>query len=330
MTRGNVSESVHFVDALVIDDKGEIVTSFGDAESCLTFPRSSIKMMQALSFVESGAFHQWALDAKYLSLACSSHSGQDLHTELVMDWLRKMDHQENDLVCGAHDPYHDETSRSLIRREQRPTRRHNNCSGKHTSMLCTLKTLKISHQDYHQYDHDLQVRLRRVLTELTCENMDQADWGVDGCGIPTYATSLKGIANGLRAFLPEQKNLSLDRKEATTLIRKAVLAEPVYIGGQGDFCSDVMALAQGRILVKSGAEGVFAGCLPEMGLSFALKVRDGQARAAKVATAELLRQLNALSDESFLQLSRHTQPDVKNWEGLKVGKIFVPPAAILS
>jgi L-asparaginase II len=118
--------------------------------------------------------------------------------------------------------------------------------------------------------------------------------------------------------------VSQDRASACQVIREAVLKQPYFVGGEGDFCSDLMMTATPRLIVKSGAEGVYAGVLLQEGLSFALKVRDGHARAARVATSFLLRKLNGLSEAEYLKLSSHTEPDVKNWEGQSVGKIFVP------
>lgn len=322
--RGNLTESVHLVDALVMDEHGHTVATFGEGEKMVTYPRSAIKMMQALSFVESGAYHKWDLDQRHLSIACASHNGELAHTELVMNWLHQMHCQEDELVCGAHAPYDEMTARDLFRHGQLPSRRHNNCSGKHTSMLCTMKTLKMDTQHYGSYDHELQKRLRQIVGEVSGESLDRAPWGGDGCGIPTYAMSLHGMAQGFRRFLPNQSALAEDRTEAIRLVREAVIAQPYFIGGAADFCTEVMSMAGTRLLVKSGAEGVYAGAMLEQGLSFALKVRDGNPRAVRVAASALLRDFKGLRDDEFLRLSHHSQPDVKNWDGQTVGKIFVP------
>jgi L-asparaginase II len=280
-------------------------------------------MLQALSFVESGAYEQYGLSQSHLSISCASHNGEVPHTSLVMSWLDAMGFSEQDLVCGAHFPYDEVTSRELIRLGEKPRRRHNNCSGKHTGMLTTLKKLGWKHENYGNYDHDLQVRLRKILSELSGEDQSRAPWGIDGCGIPTYGMSLGGMARAMRYLLPNEP-LFPERKEAFRLIREAVLSQPYFVGGTGDFCSDMMAIGQGRMILKTGAEGVYAGVLLAEGLSFSMKVRDGNARASRVAVSELLRTFRGITDSEFLQLSSHTQPPVKNWEGLTVGKIFVP------
>lgn len=323
VTRGNLTESVHFVDAFVADSDGQKVASFGLGETAVTYPRSSIKMLQALCFVESGAFHAFALTDRHLALACASHNGEAPHTNLILNWLQAVGLQEDDMVCGPHFPYDEKTSRELIRKGEGPCRRHNNCSGKHSGFLTTMKHLDWNPQHYNSYDHPLQKKLRQILTELSGDQLDLAAWGIDGCGIPTYAMSLSGLARGLRNILPDQ-HLPAERREAFRLIREAVLSQPYFIGGSGDFCSELMQISQGQVVIKSGAEGVCAGALLHQGLSFGLKVRDGNARAVRVAAAALLKGFKGMTEHEFLQLSSHTQPAVKSWDGLTVGKIFVP------
>lgn len=327
VTRGNLTESVHLVDAVVVDDEGETVVSYGEGETGLTYPRSAVKMLQAISFVESGAYTDFKLGQSHLSLACASHNGETAHTDLVLDWLDRIGCAEDDLICGPHYPYDEKTARDLIRHEASPRKRHNNCSGKHSSMLCTLRQLGIKASHYGSYDHELQIRLRRTLSEVSSDDMDRAPWGVDGCSIPTYAMSLKGMARGMSFLLPEKKMHS-ERKEACRLIREAVLAQPYFIGGSGDFCSEVMALTNGRLLIKAGAEGVYAGVFLKEGLAFSMKVRDGNPRASRVAAGAILKAFGVLSDDEFMRLSSHTQPEVKSWAGETVGKIFVPHSLI--
>ncbi len=323
VTRGNFTESVHLVDAVLVDERGKTVANFGLGGGAMTYPRSAIKMLQAVSFIESGAYEALNLSEKHLAISCASHNGEGFHTELVMDWLERANFSENDLICGPHYPYDESTSRDLIRHGDLPGRRHNNCSGKHSGMLCAMKSLGLNTKNYGAYEHPWQVRLRNILSELSGEDLHRAPWGIDGCSIPTYAMSLQAMARGLGQLLLTG-DLVDERKESLRQIRQAVLRNPYYVGGTGDFCSDLMALGQDRMILKSGAEGVFAGVLLQQGLSFSLKVRDGNARAARVATGAILRQLGGIAEDEFVKLSSHTQPTVKNWEGTTVGKIFVP------
>ncbi len=59
----------------------------------------------------------------------------------------------------------------------------------------------------------------------------------------------------------------------------------MFVAGTGRFCTDVMAHFGARVFVKTGAEGVFCGALPEMGLGIAIKCDDGGKRAAETMMA---------------------------------------------
>ncbi len=323
VTRGNWTESVHLVDAVILDSKAQVVAGFGEFEKVRTYPRSTIKMIQALYLVESGAYSSLGLTPAHLTLACASHNGEPAHTDLLMSWLEKIQALESDLVCGAHTPYDEKTAQDLIRKGIKPCPRHNNCSGKHAGILSALKKEKIDIRHYGNYDHPLQIKFRKMLTETSGDLLDQAPWGPDGCGIPTYAMTLIGMAKSL-SLLNLDPSLPAERSAALKLIRTSVISEPFYLGGTNDFCTDLIAEAGDRMIVKAGAEGVYAGALFEPGYSFALKVRDGNGRASRVAVAKLLSAFQGLSEDEFVKLSRHTEPFVKNYSGETVGKIFVP------
>jgi L-asparaginase II len=76
-----------------------------------------------------------------------------------------------------------------------------------------------------------------------------------------------------------------------------------------------------RVFVKTGAEGVFCGALPELGLGVAVKCDDGQGRAAEAATAAVIARLLPLADPDREFLARFVQPVLRNWKGTVVGDI---------
>jgi L-asparaginase II len=76
-----------------------------------------------------------------------------------------------------------------------------------------------------------------------------------------------------------------------------------------------------RVFVKTGAEGVFCGALPESGLGVAIKVDDGAARASEVAMAGVIERFVPLGDEDRAALGRLLHPALRNWNGIEVGSI---------
>jgi L-asparaginase II len=76
-----------------------------------------------------------------------------------------------------------------------------------------------------------------------------------------------------------------------------------------------------RVFVKTGAEGVFCGALPEQGFGIAVKCDDGQGRAAEVAIAAVIARLLPLRERDADFLARFVRPQLRNWNGTVVGGI---------
>jgi len=322
--RGGFWESEHLVDAVVLDGAGAVVAQWGDPHK-LIFTRSASKFLQALLMVHSGAAKGHALSLRELSLACASHHGEIMHTSTVAAWLQKLDLSESNLVCGAHEPYHDGTRRQLIREGQGPSRLHNNCSGKHSGLLTACKWLGFATADYQAYGHPLQVQLRDLLTTLTSVPHDKLPWGIDGCGIPNYALPLAGFADGLRVFLPDVKGELARYRESAATLRHALESFPEMISGSQGLCSRVIQYSRGQVLAKVGAEGVYAGILPHSGLVFALKAHDGSERAASAAMLTFAKKYaqGAFSESQQIELEGLIPVRLKNWAGESVGEIKV-------
>lgn len=306
-------ESKHLVDAIVIDRVGNTLFQSGDIDHPV-FPRSAIKMLQTLLLVESGAAKALDLDARHLALASSSHRADPRHTRLVSEWLGQLQLSETSLICGAHDPERASLREEMIRGGAKPTKIFNNCSGKHTGLLSVCVHLGFDTKDYGNFAHPVQRELRKKLSEIYNMDLDQAPWGMDGCGIPTSAISLKVMVQALARF---------SDRPAGREILQSIAREPDLISGDGGFCTEVTRITNGRIFAKTGAEGVFTALDPERGLFFALKVRDGASRASYAGIANLLCQQGCFSKNEVDALDLFLHPIIKNWAGNTIGAIKV-------
>ena len=314
--RGDSVESHHHVHAVVMNSKGEQVAVFGNAD-LMMFPRSSIKMIQAMLLVESGAYKKFNLDLRHLALACASHHGETIHTTLVSEWLDKLNLSPADLACGAHWPSDEIRAREMAKLDIQPTRLHNNCSGKHSGFLAVAKTLGYPTQGYEKYDHPIQKSLRQIFSELSDIDYDKVAWGIDGCSIPTYFVPLKSMAKALSTFLPNAQQPPA-RKEAMAMLLKAMQTHPELVGGNHDsYCTAIGRATQGKVIAKIGAEGVYAAFIPEMDLVIALKAEDGAFRACETSVAALVNHFKDLIPHSL------SNPVQKNWAGEEVGRINV-------
>jgi L-asparaginase II len=316
VTRGPVVESRHEGIAAVVRPDGTVVESWGDIDARV-LPRSANKPIQAMAFVESGAVEKWGLGDEHIALACASHNGEKRHVETVRAWLGKVGLGEADLECGTHPPRLPASLEALVRDNAAPTPAFNNCSGKHSGFLSTAVAYGEPTKGYIKYDHPVQRRLRAVMTDLCGSNADDFAHGTDGCGIPTLATPLRLLARAM-ASMAEPSRLANKHAEAATRIRKAMNAEPFMVAGTGRFCTRINGALPGVAQVKTGAEGVFCGMLPTLGLGIAIKMWDGAGRASEIAMATLLGHLGVLPAERREEL---LHPPVKNVVGLLVGEM---------
>jgi L-asparaginase II len=319
VVRGGEVESLHRGACAVADARGAIVHAWGDVERPV-FTRSAIKPIQALPLVETGAADRFALGNTEIALACASHGGEHKHIAVVEAWLARLGLGEADLECGAHPPSHQPSAEALFRAGGTPTAVHNNCSGKHTGFLTTARHLDEPTAGYIGRDHPVQQRIARVIGEMAGVDLTDAPVAVDGCGIPTIGLPLAGLATAM-ARLADPSVLAPARAAAVARVANAMTARPDMVAGTGRFCTALIAESGGRLLAKTGAEGVYAVALRERGLGVALKIDDGAGRAAEVATAAVLRHLGALDDELAERLADFVTAPVINRAGRRVGEV---------
>ncbi len=320
VTRGNLVESVHHVAAAAATPRGDVIFSTGDISSPV-FLRSSAKPFIAAAAIAAGVRDRFGLDMREIAVLAASHTGEPFHIDAVESILRKIGADESMLQCGAHYPYNEKASRALIERREKPRAVHNNCSGKHAGILALATVLGADLSTYLQIDNPAQQAILAFCARMSDD--DPAAWpiGVDGCGIPVYATSLRRAA---MAFARLASLTEIDPRDAMALlvVRDAMVSHPEYVCGTGEFDSVLMAAGGGSIACKAGAEGVHGLSLIPDGLGVASKVVDGASRARAPVTMAALRTLGSpVADATELRAFAH--PVVYNRAGRAVGEIRV-------
>lgn len=286
VTRADRVESIHRGSIAIADADGAIRFALGDIETPV-YPRSSLKPIQALPLIESGAADAFGLSDQEVALACASHSGETMHTERVASWLTRIGLSENDLACGPQAPRHEPTLEEMLRVGRNPSKFQNNCSGKHAGFLTLARHWNVATSGYERIEHPVQ---QAVATSLQIvSGVTELPWGIDGCAAPNFALPLSGFARALA-------KLAGHKTPGAARILRSMLAYPELVAGTGRACTIIMRASGGRAAVKTGAEGVYAGILPELGLGIALKIDDGATRAAETAIAAILDKLHALGD----------------------------------
>ena len=306
VTRGTEVESIHLVDAVVVGADGQVVEAWGDVDRAV-LPRSAIKPIQALALIDTGAADRFAMSEVELALACASHRGEADHVAVLERWLERIGLTEGALECGSHAPFHEPSAMELVRLGVEPGPRHNNCSGKHIGFLTVCAHLGYAPSGYIRPDHPIQRdHITPTLEELFLIDLADQTPAVDGCGIPVWSVPLDGLAGGWARLPARPGGLRL---------LDAMRNEPFYVAGSDRACTRIMRAAAGTAAVKTGAEGVYCGVVPDEGLGIALKGRDGRGRASAAAIEWILQRLGVLS-------SNGSAP-VTNWAGTSVGEIRV-------
>lgn len=324
--RGDVVESRHRGSVSVVDADGAVVMELGDVDLPV-FPRSAVKAIQALPLIESGAAGAYGFGDREIALACASHSGEAEHVELAASMLARAGLDGTALECGAHWPTNQDAMVSLARSGGSPIALHNNCSGKHSGFLCTCCHMGVDHHGYVAAGHPEQELVREALEDVTGAAHKPERRGTDGCSIPTYAVPLKSLALGF-ARMATGHGLPDGRAKAARRILAACMAEPFFMSGTGRHDLAVISAGTGRVFVKTGAEGVYCGTVPELGLGIAIKCDDGTGRASETAVAAVLASLFSRDTEMADKLNRLARRQLYNWRGIQVGELR--PAAPLA
>ena len=326
--RGGIVESHHRGAIAVIDADGAVHTAVGDIDRPI-FPRSAVKVLQALPLVAGGAAERYGLTDAELALACASHGGQPEHAATAAAMLAKAGVDAMALECGTHWPYHDASIKAMAAAGQTPSALHNNCSGKHSGFVCVGCLMAAERgadaraflRGYVAPEHPVMQEVTAALQAATGHDLARTARGTDGCSIPTYAIPLRKLAHAF-ARVATGVGLSPGHARAARRLREAVAAAPFMVAGSGRFDTRVMEALGARAFCKVGAEGVHCAALPELGLGVAIKMDDGNtARAVEVAMAAVLQRLLAPGGAAGALLAELADLPLRSWNGNEVGRL---------
>ena len=325
--RGAITESRHRGHITAVDPEGTIVSYLGAPET-VTFLRSSAKPFQALPLVVSGAADRFGFTDEEVALACASHNGEPIHTEIVASMLEKIGLGPEALKCGVHEPYSPTAAAQLKANGESPNVLHNNCSGKHAGMLAVAKHLGAPIETYNLPESPVQLAVGHAISQFSGIAVEDLAVGVDGCGVPVFGVTVKAMALAFARLISPPTDFDKPTRDGCARIVRVMTTYPELIGGTTDrLDTEIMRAARGRIVSKVGAEGVYAaGILPSErwphGLGLALKIEDGDDhRARPTVVIEVLRQLEVLKDESLDAVARYAFFPVKNRLGDIVGEV---------
>lgn len=273
VTRSGLVESVHRASIVVLDSADGRRRVWGDA-AVVAYARSALKPLQLTAMVRAGV----RLSVEQLAVGCSSHDATEDHIHVITGILADAGLDAGALRCPPALPGADDARERYLRGGGAADPLHHECSGKHAAMLATCAARGWPVEGYLDVDHPLQAAIRACVEDLTAGRI--AATGIDGCGAPTHAVSLAGLARAF-SLLAVAPSGSPDAAAAA-----AMRAHPVLVGGLGRDITDAMRTVPG-LIVKDGAEGIYALALAD-GRAAAFKIHDGALRAAPPLVGAIL------------------------------------------
>lgn len=312
--RNGLEESLHAGHIVVSDAAGNIMAAIGNPDY-KTFWRSAAKPVQALAVIEAGAVEQFNLEMAEIALICSSHNAEPEHLRIAQQMAAKIGVKLDQLHCGVHYPTHRATAKAMRQSGEQPQPWHSNCSGKHLGMLALAHCRGWETEGYWLPQHPVQQEMLRMVGCYTDLKPEEIGLGIDGCGVPVFHLPLKNMA------LAYARLVTANRTPAADMAVRAMISRPYYVAGSERICTDIMEVTGGRLLAKSGYEGVYCVGLVDRGFGLALKIADGDTRALGPILISALEQLGWLKAAEKEKLINHWQIEVRNFHNQVVGAI---------
>jgi L-asparaginase II len=319
--RGNYVEDKHYGSFAVVDSHGKVIDKQGNVEHPI-FARSSVKPLQALALIESGAAKHWDLTNREIALACASHYGEDIHVEIAEKWAKKIRVKDANLCCGIYKSLHWEVASALIRERRPNTVFHHPCSGKHLGFLSTALHYNEPIDGYILRKHPVQKAVEQTLNEMTSFETLLTPFGTDGCSAPALTFPLYNLALAFARFGSDSQSVPFNRREAANQILDALREHPLLISGTKGFDSKIIEVTQGRVFTKIGAASVYTATVADKGIGIALKIEDGcGSKAAQMTVTHLLYKHKLITEEEYRKLDP-VHP-IYSQAGHKVGEMRV-------
>ena len=253
------------------------------------FPRSAVKPMQVMPLLIEASKQNVEFNLKEIALFASSHSGQSEHTDFIDSVANKFFINLENLECGPQRPFHEETADLLIRQGKNFTNLHNNCSGKHLSMLIFSKLLGEDQNEYCQLSHKTQEVIKNYFIEI----FDTKDigFGIDGCGLPAIKLKVSNFLNSIH------KMQDSNNSKIWNNVFKAYMQYPIIIGGEQRTDTNIIINSKQDLMAKSGAEGVLF--VSNNNESLVFNCRDGSKRGVDLAATSYLHKIGWISKEPY-------------------------------
>jgi len=272
--------------------------------------------------IYSGAADNYKLTDKEIAITASSHSGEEEHIQLIYDILNKINLSEKNLLCGAYPIFRKSANDSFVQDKTKAKPIYNPCSGKHVAQLTLCQYYGWRINDYYKLEHPVQQVILEIIAEITGYPKKEIYLGIDNCGVPVFGLPIKNMSYAYTR-IANWELLPLEYQQAAKRIVTSMIKYPDIVGGTNRFDTDLMRISEGKLLAKSGADGVFCiGVRNENGMGITIKMESGNMKFLPPVVVHILDQLKILPKEKLNQLKKYCPLWLKNYRNEKVGKFI--------
>ena len=320
VTRGKIIESTHESKCIIKDYNYKTIFSTNN-DNDLVYPRSAIKILQAIPFVESEAYKKFNLSQKQISISCASHCGEIEHLKVLEEWVKKIKIKKNFLQCGVHNPINLKSANKLLLSGNKPNELHNNCAGKHLAMISGCIAKKMNIENYLEMNHSYQKLIRNYLEYFTETKILKSHRGIDGCSAPQYAFPFKNLSIAMINLIRQYS----EKKEFTEIIKillHSIEKYPQLTGSKTIYTTQLMTATNGKIFAKGGAEGILLFAHKEKKVGGIIKVCDGDQRALPSIANKIFKKLKILNNTELKKLSKWSNEKIYNHAKKNIGQIY--------
>lgn len=318
--RGGILENVHPVLVSIVNDQKNTIISYGDEQQPV-FYRSAMKPIQAIPAFSSGIIEKYGLTSEEAAIFTASHRGETYHQRVLESIMKKLDLEEEALVCQPTYPLNDEPKYECLWNHVSRKKYFHNCSGKHFGFLAVCRERNLEMEGYHLPKHPLQQEIKSILSQLSEVPENLIGVGTDGCGVPVYALPLKNIAISYLKFACPDLIEDPVMAKAVKQIGAVMNENPKIVASHKFICTEL--LIDDNIVAKGGAQGVYCLSLRKELLSVAVKVQSGSELVWPVVIAYLLEKIGYSNHDTIERLKGLRSETILNDNGHLVGKTIV-------
>lgn len=314
--RGGLLDLTHMGYCCIVDEHSKVLTSVGKPEETVYY-RSASKPIQALPVIAMGLDKKYGITEEESVIFAGSHAGEPFHVKALQSVFEKAGLREEQLIMNPAYPAEKKAYLNWVRSGEGTRKFYHNCAGKHAALLLGQRELGGITEDYWKTDAAIEQEVLRTISVLSETTPEKIGIGVDGCGVPVFATGMKNIAAAFKNLACLDTIRDDKPAEAAAVFVPRIHRYPHMMRGTDYLCSKINEDA--NIIAKGGANGVYGLGLKRERIGISVKAADGCEDIWPFVLAAALRSIGYENQDTLAMLDGLHGAELRNDNGLVVG-----------